>query len=236
MTHHIAKQCLRSLFLTGLFWSSVNLMQGQVNILVGYKPVYQNPTTLNGFIADYNSTLPSGTATMPPQHWLHGLRVGFRYKLAETAFEASYDNAFNTRVVRSRNTNGELVREKVLNVQQVSYGLGLMQYFGMFGFGGSIDYLQMNNSFDDYTSSQAKFELKRNGFSSHFYLAFEADNGGMVAVSLRPYMQLMWSDINLYPLANRLAPDVHNQPLVGNYDYRYPNFGIMIVLCNGPQQ
>ncbi len=232
MTHRIRFVSLVLPFFVFFFGYAA---QAQLNFMAGYKPAYQQPTILNQYIADFNSSLTGVVNKMPEQHWLHGLYFGVRYKFNQTAVEFNYGNVFNTRIVRVRNNFGELVRNKILTVQQTNYGIGVAQYFGIIGIGGSFDYMRMNTSFEDNSSGTSKFRLKRGGFSSHFYIAIEPKNGDFAAVSLRPYIQWMWSDINLYPIANRMSPAIHSTPNTGSYNYRYPNIGLMVVLCNGPQ-
>lgn len=204
--------------------------------MVGFKYAYQNPTKLNGFIGDFNSTLTGGENALPEQHWLPGLSLGARYRLGMVRFELHYANMFNSRVARERNVSGDMVRSKVLFTRQADYSLAMVSQFGGLGVGTSLELINYKTTFEDFSVNLPKFSSDSYAWGSQFFLNIEASSDGQTGIILRPYVQLMWTDVDLFPLANRLNADLHSDPTAANYGLKFTNFGLALIVCNGPQE
>jgi len=67
--------------------------------------------------------------------------------------------------------------------------------------------------------------------SSHFHLSLNVESNDILTLSIKPYVQVPWSKLNVIPLHEELLPN----DTVNADDFKedFLNFGIMLVFYNG---
>jgi hypothetical protein len=205
----------------------------QLNIKIGYSASYINSDINNKIFDSYNEARPWLESNFENLHFLHGIQLGFRYKINVAAIEFTWEN-----VTRSRNALGEDPSNGVFFEKELFYGmntfsLGLQNNFGTFGYGATIDSRIVKVKTNIGTSDQKREIVNESGISSKFYISLNFQSGDFVAMSLQPYIQVPWKDINLFGIENELIENTMNTR--DQFDENLMTFGITIVFYNGQQ-
>lgn len=201
---------------------------GQVNIKVGYNGAFTQSPTLDNMVKLYNEKLDEIYDDLEPFSSLHGLELGVRYRMGNSAFEASWHSGLNSSDVYGV-INGSSFSKKYF-MSLTEYALHAEQYFGYVGFGAGLGYRTARMKTDIAGSRRKRQELDvTSGFSAKIFLVFQLP-GDKVALAIKPYYQIPLSDLNFDGLATQMELD----PGIKTKD-RLQTWGISIVLYNGKQ-
>jgi hypothetical protein len=213
----------------------VQPLQAQFNFIAGYRYMYYSPASVNGYLDIHNLDVDETQTPFRRLSALHGFGTGVRYSFDHLRIELMYALSFDTRRVRARNSNNDLISQESFYTANQAIQLGLETYAGGIGIGSTVELAGFNMRYT--AKGSARQEATMSGWhpASTFYLNLEVKSGEMLSVSLRPFVQVFWSELNLYTTANTLAPAVHNNPQAAGYAWRPITPGITLYLCNGRQ-
>lgn len=206
-------------------------LSAQVNAFVGYAySQNQDKNTFNHIIERYNASNPTLLQAMTSLNFLHGVDLGIRYRFPMISLEFDWFNKFNQ--INDRVMNADRTEYKnILYYKSQSYCLGLEFYHQWFGAGASLDW---NNLIirKEKSSDRVKEDwLKQGGLSNHFFLNFEFNMNDVMALSIRPYVQLPLYKNDFYNIEAQLNPSSAIDPTV--YKQKVINWGVKLLFING---
>jgi hypothetical protein len=216
-----------SIFFFFLFVS--NGIFAQLNYKVGYTGGYTDPTINNSLLQAFNAERPWLDKSFKDMHYLSGLVLGVRYRFDIVAIDVSwYGRYFRTRVEGTDPTLSSTY-ERRLHYNFNAFAFGIENFIGQFSWGASIDV----NKVDIRTQKTGRDDrysvVNQWDYGSHFFIAYNLQST-QLQFSIRPYLHIPWSTVDLTPLAEELEVST-NGPL----DEKFMNFGIMLIFFNGPQ-
>ena len=204
---------------------------GQLNVKVGYTASYLNSGFNNNIFDSFNAQNSLETR-FKNLHMLHGIQLGFRYKINIAAIEFTWENT-----TRSRNAiqvdSLEMFFEKNLYYSINSFSLGVQNNFGNFGYGASIDSRTIRVRTNIGATDQRTDILKQRGWTSRFYLSLNIPGGDFVSLSIQPYVQIPLESTDFYPLEMDLNPTSNANP--DQFSEDLMTFGITLAFYNGAQ-
>lgn len=219
---------MRIYFFTILVLIGINTLQAQLNIKVGYTVTYTNPSVTNAILNDYNSANEFLTDGFNELHYLHGMQGGLRYRIDDVAFEATWHNKYNTLRSSGLDINDNDI-SRDLRFRYGSYSLGMEAYLTRnVGLGGTFDLTNVRFRTDVAGVDNVYTISSEWGSSSHFYLSINMPGNDILTFSLKPYVQIPWSSVNLNPLQTELGT-----PSLAEPNEKYLNFGLQLVFYNG---
>ena len=226
-------QTLRFLFFVLMLIGFINpKATAQMNIKIGYSLGYSNPKILNDITTRYNADRPWLEKSFKELHTTNGLVAGVRYRLADIGLEFTWHNKF--KVFRSEGLDPATEKKYFQDIyfRYSSFSLGFENYlFEKFGWGASIDYSNVRFRTES-TDIQSRFTIsQQKGLSSHFYLSINTRSNDLLTLSIKPYVQIPWSKLNIFDLEKSLHPS--STATEDQFKEDFINFGIMLVFYNG---
>ncbi len=228
----VQRKKTRTILLFLFVFLSSNIVFSQVNIKVGYTLGYFNPKIINNTITQWNDERPWLEENMKEMHFSNGLQLGLRQRLGPVGVEFTWHSRFSNFNATGTDPATDQRFDRDVFFRYNSYSLGFENYIGNFGYGASID------------GSTARFRTERTGrgdryglgksvfgLSSHFHLSLNIESNDILTLSLKPYVQVPWSKLNVFPLQEELRPNDTVNP--DDFKEDYLNFGIMLVFYNG---
>lgn len=225
--HPIKYTLLTLIFLVSITAS----ISAQLNIKTGYIYSHTRPDVTNQIFDQFNNERTWLSDNLKDLNGFHGLIMGFRYKpLDFVGFDLYWTGRF--RSIKSFGTDPVTSSsfERDLYFRNNSISVGYENYLKWFSFGGTLDFNFLKIK-SESSSRDGRFTiLSDTGFSSHFFISFNAQNRGRMSVSLKPYIQIPWTGFDVKKLAEELDATPDNTT---DFNERYPTFGFMIVFYNG---
>ncbi len=222
------------LFLIFIMAILPNIAAAQINVKVGYSVGYTNPTVYNNIIKQFNTNNPWLDKSMGELSVLHGLHLGFRYKISNFGFELSWANKYGQRSssgILPNTTNTAFERELNLRMNELSFVYE--NYIGPIILGASLDGILYNfKTKVSGTDGRYPIGAKQYGLASTFSLGISLEANDRMSVCIKPYVQIPWTMINLRSIDlelnenNGLAPET-------DYAQRFLNFGVLFIFYNG---
>jgi len=161
-----------------------------------------------------------------------GIDLGVRQKFEFLAIEASWKNKFqnlDAEGIRPGETS-EFVRDLFYTINSYSVGADIF-LTKKISLGATYDrtvyFVKSKNTGDD----DRRENIKQNIPGSHFHISFEFESSNNLSISLRPFVQMTWSDVNLFGIEKELFPET-TEP-IENFNTRFRQFGLMLVFYNG---
>lgn len=203
--------------------------RAQVNLKVGYNGMYSRMPALNKLFSDYNAVQTDLNEKFGSLRFLHGIEIGMRYKVAKgTGIELTWVNHQSVNNKASGMDAGGSFFEEKWKLSSTEYSIGLENYYGNFGFGGTFGKRSYKYLYS-IPNSKSKIEaLNESVLTSRFYLIIHVQTGRS-GFAIKPYYQMPWGEINI--------KDVETQLLgtTGDNIENYKAFGINLVFYNGRQ-
>jgi hypothetical protein len=219
-------------FLLLPFFTVTFSLQAQLNVKVGLSVSYIDNPLENSIIERYNAANPWQSEALDELRLMPGIDLGLRQKFEFVAIEASWKNKFQNLDAEGTRPgeSTEFVRDLFYTINSYSIGLDIF-LTKKISIGGSLDrtvyFVKSKNTGD----SDRRENVREWVPGSHFHASFEFESGDNLSISLRPFVQMTWSDINLFGIEKELFPET-SEP-VENFNTRYRQFGLMLVFYNG---
>ena len=212
-----------------LFFFLINGIHAQLNYKVGYTGGYTDPTINNSLLQAYNAERPWLDKSFKNMHYLSGLVLGARYRWDVLAFDVSYYGRYFRTRVEGIDPSSSSTYERKLHYNFNAFAFGIENFIGQFSWGASID-INKGDIRTEKTGRDDRFSVVTQwDYSSHFFIAYNL-MATQLQISIRPYLHIPWSTIDLTPLAEELEISTS-----GPLDESFKNFGIMLIFFNGPQ-
>ncbi len=216
-----------------IFMLNTWTIRAQINAYVGYAYSQNNDgKILNNIIDRYNTRNPTLLQPMSSLKFLHGVDLGIRYRIPSVSFEFDWINKFNQisdRVKASDNTE----YKNVIYYKSQSFCLGTEFFYDWFGIGASIDWNHLIIK-KEKSSDRIKEEwISQNGLSNHIFLNFEFNMNDVMAMSIRPYVQLPLYKNDFYEVEAKLNPDIASTFDPTAYKQKVINWGFKLLFVNG---
>ncbi len=205
----------------------------QLNLKIGYITNYINSDINNQIFDHYNETKPGLSSTFGKLHFLHGIQLGLRYKINMAAIEFTWENSSRSRMAIGEDPITGAYFDKNLFYKLSSYSIGLQNNFGAFGYGATIDSRTLRVQTNIGSSEDKREILSDTGLSSKFYLSFNVDSGDFMSMSIQPFIQIPWENVNLFNIENELIDNTMN--MEDEFNENLIVFGLSIVFYNGAQ-
>jgi hypothetical protein len=219
-----------------LLWSIFLLLltvvvQAQLNIKVGYTGGYATADEINDIINRFNDERPFLEKKLNEMHLMSGLDLGVRYRVGSAALELFWTNGTAESEAFGTN-NGSPFSERLLTSLR-SYGIGLDNFIGDFGFGAALisRRLKMQTDITGFNSDRQLFTST--GLASRFHLFFQVKSRS-VSLTIKPYYEFPWDKLNVSGLEREYFPS--STTPVENFDTDMSMFGISFLFYNGPQR
>ncbi len=226
-----------------LFMSSS--VHAQVNLKAAYRLAFTDPTTFNSILQEHNSIVEEDdfmeyTTEFKDLKVMNGFELGLRYKFSAVAFEVGWMNKRRgLRAEGRRVSNGNSFRNSITtSINTLS--AGLYSFFGPISIGGTIDYnyLKIKSDFEetpsDFTKSSFITTDKDEAWSSQFSISYDFSNGGLLGVTIRPYVDVYWSEFDLTGF-NKTINNRDPKPFEPSLKETFATWGISFILYNGQQ-
>jgi|GEM_PF-2608061 len=218
------------------------LTHAQVNLKAGYRLAITDPTTFNSIIQEHNSIIREDPLVNYASEFediklMNGFDMGLRYIVSTVAIEAGWMHKRRQLRGDGRRLNGNSFENKI-SVSMNSISAGFFPTFGPVSIGGTIDYnyLKIKNDFEEpsfYGDPSLGSIFNDEAWSSHFSVSYNFSNGGVFGMTIRPYIDIYWSEFDLTQFNQALN---NPEPPPGKpLKETFASWGFSIILYNGPQ-
>ena len=215
----------------------------QVNVKAAYRLVITDPATFNSIIETHNqrviqdSTKLKYSSEFEEMKLMNGFDMGVRYLTSTLAVEVGWMHKRRQLRAEGRRVNGNLFENKITTSMN-SISAGLFPTFGSVSIGGTVEYnyLKIKNDFEEpslYGDISKGSIFKDEAWSSHFSVSYNFSNGGAIGVTIRPYIDIYWSEFDLTDFNQGLNGD--SSPSEDPLKETFASWGISFILYNGPQ-
>ena len=227
------KKSKQTLIISILIFLPAFSIFAQINAFVGYAYTQNSDNkTFNTIIQHYNTHNPNLLQPMSTLNFLHGVDLGIRYRFPAVSLEFNWFNKLNQindRVLGSDN----IEYKNNIYYKSQTFCLGLEFYHQWFGLGTSIDWNHLVIKKEKSTDRVKMDWLSQSGFTNHIFLNFEFNMNDVMALSIRPFVQLPLYKNDLYIVEQKLNPNT-----AGNYDpsvykQKIINWGVKFLFMNG---
>lgn len=204
----------------------------QINSIAGYNYTRNNPTILNQIIDNYNANNPTLSQAMSQLSALNGMNLGVRYRFPYAAVELMW----HTRIARAKDqviNADRTTYQNIINFRNQVFSLGGDLHYGGLGIGGSIDWSQTQIRKERSTDNTRETLLNDGHFTNHIYLIFDIKVTDGMSISVRPFVQIPSSSVNLFSVEKAFNPNRAATADPNNYNQRFFNYGISFSFING---
>ena len=220
---------------------STQMTVAQFNIKVGYNLGFVSPDVNNSILEAYNEV--QGPAfddfnPIPGLNLVFGVNLGLRYKFEFAAITFDWEG-LNRSISSVGFTNQAFPNLPISSRFELNYGfnnlmVGLETSYGRWGIGSNIGRtrisLTRNTIGDEEFSLFSRSNVSRNQYFARFHLSIDFIGNRTVAFSIRPFIHIPITDIDLSPIAQEL------QVSVPDTEESFPMFGLSFSFYNGRQK
>lgn len=204
---------------------------GQLNIKVGYTGGYTSADEVNDIFRRFNDERPFLEEQLNELHILSGLELGLRYRISSSALEISWANMSAESEALGTDPQGSTFRERAETGIR-SYSVGIDNFIGDFGFGGSFGTRRLKMKTDISGFDKKREVFKSTGYFSRFHIFYQVTSN-RVSLTFKPYIEVPWGKLNVAGLEKEYFPD--STTPVDQFDSNYTLFGISLLFYNGRQ-
>ena len=219
----------RSLVLFLIVIGAFNLSHSQINVKIGYVPAYGSFSDINSLLDQYNLENANNIeAPFNSLKFIHGIDVGFRYKVGSVGFEFDWINMNRERDALLFFPNSDSFDTRLYKFTLNSFSFNINSYFNKVGFGAGI-YSQKLNINREIASNKLAL-VSENSYALDLHLNFRVQSSNIVSFVIKPYYRLPLGSYNLEPFANDLLDQAY---ALG--DGKMAFLGMSIIFYNGKQ-
>jgi len=202
----------------------------QFNSEIGYTIAYIPANVTNQIIREYNG---SGEIleTMKDLNFISGFNAGLSYRTGVFKVGLSWEslNARKNGVKGKLKEGDRSQRELYFSFNTYSFGTEIIA--GRIGFGISMDYNKYTTKTKTAGVSSKIDVLRDNYYSNKFYLIYYIKGTNSLGLSIKPFIQIPWSEISMDRVSDYLDIDK-------NVNFKTENFikyGLTFSILNGKQ-
>lgn len=212
-----------------LFFSigTITGLYSQLNLKIGYNPTIGSFSGINEVLSAYEPDGFDVEKSFGSLRFVHGIQLGVRYKISQSAFELSWENISRDRTALSYSPTNDTFLERKYNFGINTWALSFDNYFNPIGFGTMITSSKLNISRDVGNNNLSVSNQRNWGIRAQ--LNWSIQESDMVALVIKPYYQFYFKDY----LLDGLSADLNNTVTEQSESLSY--FGISFVFYNGRQ-
>lgn len=211
-------------------------LDAQVNIKIGYSVAQSFPKVNNQFIADLNHVRSQAFDDFTPMKdlgFMYGITLGVRYGIGIGNLEFSWE-----RLSIDRKSIGidrpTVIQQATASPYEISYSFNQLfvtyeSRFGILGIGSSVGVNRVGISAPTTNSDDKDRLLSESQIMSRFHVSLNFEGNSSVAISLKPFIQIPLTDIDLSP-----AIDILDTATTEKKE-TFPLVGLSLIFYNGPQ-
>ncbi|MBX2814761.1 MAG: hypothetical protein KTR24_02145 [Saprospiraceae bacterium] len=200
-------------------------VHAQFNLVSGYDLSLGGSERLNEIIDVFNQEAVGPDLRAVRLH--HAFRIGLQYRLRFGAIETTFTRSFNRQRIEEIDF-GSTLDDLVLSHGISTYSAGF-EVGKTFLIGAMMNYHRVRYEAD--FENQVGSTHRDDALGTRLYLGIQSGGDGNVSIALKPYVQMMWSDIDLQPLASTLT----STSCRACFERRPMYVGLAITIQNGPQ-
>ena len=212
------------------FFLFSNPINAQLNITTGYELNYQLANDFNDIIKEFNTQNDFLDENLDELRIMHGLQLGLQYEIEDfLAFTLGWKYRFKNSESSGidPNTSEEVRRD--LFIRQNVISVGFENKFGLVGYGATFDYNRTRFRQEKNNSNNKEDISSGQNFSSTFFLSFTSSPSNQTKLSVRPYIQVPWSKLNL----DQLNMELNESSGTEKIEDGFLSFGLMLIFLNG---
>jgi hypothetical protein len=200
----------------------------QFNLKVGYNIGFVDAPVYDELIRRHNTKAENYLVPFDMLKTLHGFELGFRQRWPEVSIEMGWKVRRNRFVADGEFSPGGATFSNVLVYRTHMFSVGLYGHWGRFSLGSTLDhnFLKTKSIFEE---PEFESSMRDNAWSSLVSATYTVGGKGPVALGIRPYAQLYWTDYDFSGLGESLGVSTDGaseKPMV---------WGLSIVVFNGQQ-
>ncbi len=232
-------QLIKSVALVAALFCSLNL-SAQFNMRIGYTLGFLSPEVNNQILARHNalrSTFFDQYTAAPDLKLAYGLSLGGRYKFGIGSLELGWERV--SRTLTSTGINFQAPPLTPIGIsQEFQYSLNMIMLtyetnFGLLGIGSSIGQAFVSVKETAIGGNENPSLLDRDAdndqYIARFHLSFNFFGNNTVAFSIKPFIQVGLTNVDMSSLASNLM--VSNPQT----EESFPMLGISFAFYNGRQ-
>ena len=202
-----------------------SITHAQLNVKIGYIPALGNFNSINSILDEYNANNTDIIETpFASLNFMHGIDVGFRYKIGSLAFDVDWSILNRDRDALLYFSQSDSFSSRLYKLSLSSFSFGADSYFGRFGLGAAI-HSQKLNIRREIGSNDLNLVSDRN-WAMDFHLNFVLQSSNKVSVVAKPYYRYSLEDYDLNSFSNDL-----NNSNVSKGDLFF--YGLSLFFYNG---
>lgn len=201
----------------------------QLNVTTGYELSYHLADDFNDIIEKFNTQNNFLENDLNDLRIMHGLQLGLQYNIEDfLAFTLTWKYRFKNSQSSGIDPGTEEDVSRNLLIRQNVVSLGFENKFGFAGYGATFDYNR--TGFKQEINNGSKNEISAgHNFTSTFYLSFTSPRSNQLRLSVRPYIQVPWTKLDL----SKLDMELNESSGTEKIEEGFMNFGLMLVFLNG---
>ncbi len=204
-------------------------VSAQFNVTTGYELSYQFSDNFNDIIQKFNTQNDFLDSNLEELKIMHGLQLGLRYEVENIlAFTLGWKYRFKNSTASGTEPTTLTNVKRELFIRQNVLSVGFENQFGFIGYGATLDYNRVGFKQEIDNNSKKKISTDHH-FGSTFYLNFISPRSNQIRLSVRPYIQIPWTKMDLAKLDMELNETVNTEKI----EEGFMNFGIMFIFLNG---
>ena len=206
---------------------------GQLNLKIGYGLGLMNPANTNDIMDRVNQQNPWFDDDFRDLNLISGVTIGFRNRWDFIGLECSWTAKLARRKAEGLRPSDNTTFRQELFFRYNSFSAGAEFFSGPFAVGGTIDgsdYI-LRTEFSDETETIRLVDDFH--VTSTFYISYELITSDVLSLAFRPYVQVPWTNINVYGMEEHFFPNSTTQPEA--FQENLLNFGLQLLFYNGVQ-
>lgn len=209
------------------------LTSAQFNIRIGYVGAVMGPEQLNNIAQRYNRENPWLADELRDLNLINGFTFGLRNRWESFGLEFSWTSKIARRVTGGVDPaqNKEIYKTYLYRLGSFSAGAEIFR--DNLTLGGSIDISDfvVRRQYED-DPKPVRF-LEESFVAGTLYLGYEIKTSQVLALSFRPYVQIPFQRVNIFPYEEEFFPNTTANP--DDQQENLVNFGLMLLFYNGKQ-
>jgi hypothetical protein len=210
---------------SALFGLASPIAEAQVNLKAGYNISFMSDPGMNEVIQSFGDR-QDYTKSFNKLTWLHGFETGIRYKTGVSAFELTYQNAYQQLKAKGDLNGGTMPYTDKIKVSIQSGGIGYYASGEVFGLGADFQF-QWYRTKVELTEPISTFKDVQEMKGMRFYCMLTLKGSGSIDASLQPYFVLPFGKFDHDPLSLFLNQEA------GPAAKKWNRFGFTFLFYNG---
>ncbi|MEO1624597.1 MAG: hypothetical protein AAFV25_05535 [Bacteroidota bacterium] len=203
--------------------------KAQFNTKTGYIINWVSPSAYNDFLNDFNGQRDWLDDTFNDLNRLQALTLGGRYQVGNFAGELSAIYGFGNTTADGVDPANSLRFFRRLFYRRIGASFGVENFLGdYFSFGLQVQWERFSTRISERSNGNKTQLIGTDLWSNQIFVAFNTPKSKFLSLSLRPFVQMYWKDLDFSPIYTALGGDAGGD---GKEDLF--SFGIQLIFYNG---